>query len=87
MEVERICSVLRETLAQRHGNYLLVGGEPGIGKSRMLEAAVTLARDAGVLLLEACAYESESIRPFALWIDALRGLGPDTAAGRHLRRR
>lgn len=30
-------------------------------------------------MLEACAYESEAIRPFALWIDALRKLGPDAA--------
>jgi hypothetical protein len=79
MEVERISIFLREALAQRHGKLLLVSGEPGIGKSRLLEAAAALARDAGALLLEACAYESESIRPFALWIDALRELGPDTA--------
>jgi hypothetical protein len=32
------------------------------------------------VLLEACAFESEAIRPFALWIDALRKLGPDAAA-------
>src|SRR5581483_3878396 len=51
--------------------------EPGIGKSRLLEAAATLARNAGALLLEARAYASESIRPFALWTDAVRKLGPE----------
>jgi DNA-binding SARP family transcriptional activator len=77
-EVASIEEVLRETITQHRDAFVLVHGEPGIGKSRLLEAAAELARYAGALLLEARAYASESIRPFALWTDALRKLGPET---------
>jgi DNA-binding SARP family transcriptional activator len=78
-EVERISTALTQAIERRCGSLVLISGEPGIGKSRLLEAAAALARDAGALLIEACAYESESIRPFAMWIDALRKVGPDAA--------
>jgi DNA-binding SARP family transcriptional activator len=52
--------------------FLLVQGEPGIGKSHLLGVAEELARGHGAHLLRASAFESEAIRPFALWIDALR---------------
>src|SRR5690606_23447548 len=71
-ELERIASTFARAVDERRGRLVLVCGEPGIGKSRLLEAAAALARDAGAFMLEACAFESESIRPFALWIDALR---------------
>ena len=53
---------------------LLVDGAPGMGKSRMLEALLELARASGALVLRATAFESDAMRPFALWIDALRSL-------------
>jgi predicted ATPase len=59
---------------------VLLLGEPGIGKSRLLDAAAALAREAGAVVLEAAAYEAESIRPFALFVDALRKLEPAAAA-------
>jgi hypothetical protein len=59
---------------------VLVTGEPGIGKSRLLEAGVALAREGGAWILPASAFESESIRPFALWTDALRAVDPTAAA-------
>ncbi len=55
-------------------------GEPGIGKSRLLEVGLGLAREAGAWALQASAFESEAIRPFALWTDALRGVDPEAAA-------
>ena len=76
-EVACIEKALANTITQRRDTFVLVHGEPGIGKSRLLEAAATLARNAGALLLEARAYASESIRPFALWTDAVRKLGPE----------
>jgi len=52
-------------------HFALLRGEPGIGKTRLTEAIVALARRDGAAVLSASAYESESIRPFALWIDAM----------------
>lgn len=51
--------------------FALLRGEPGIGKTRLTEAIVALARRDGAAVLTASAYESESIRPFAMWIDAM----------------
>jgi DNA-binding SARP family transcriptional activator len=80
VEIEHVATALKQAVEQRSSRLVLMSGEPGIGKSRLLEAAAALAREAGALLLEACAYESESIRPFALWTDALRKVAPDAAA-------
>ena len=79
-ELERIASALERAVAERRGRLVLVCGEPGIGKSRLLEAAAALARDAGAFMLKAGAFESESIRPFALWIDALHRVAEGGAA-------
>jgi len=79
-ELERIASALDRAVAERRGRLVVVCGEPGIGKSRLLEAAAGLARDAGAFMLEACAFESESIRPFALWTDALHHVAADGTA-------
>jgi DNA-binding SARP family transcriptional activator/predicted ATPase len=79
-ELARIAAAMSQVVAERRSHLLLITGEPGIGKSTLLQAAAAQARAAGALLLDACAYESESIRPFALWLDALRQLGPETTA-------
>lgn len=79
LEVERLTAAFDDIADGRDGGLILIRGEPGIGKSRLLEVVASRARAADVYLLEASAFESESIRPFALWIDALRRLGPDEA--------
>lgn len=43
----------------------MVRGEPGIGKSALLEAAAALARAQGISVLMTTAVESESRLPFA----------------------
>jgi DNA-binding SARP family transcriptional activator/tetratricopeptide (TPR) repeat protein len=72
---DREASLLAELFEQvrRDGEarFALVRGEPGIGKTRLVEAVSALAEGSGATVLHASAYESESIRPFALWIDAL----------------
>lgn len=52
----------------------LLSGAPGVGKTRLLEVSRALAR--GAFVLQAAAFETDAIRPFALWIDALRSLDP-----------
>ena len=59
---------------------LLIRGEPGMGKSLLLQATAAMAREAGAGLLKASAFESERIRPFAAWNDALRRAMPDNPA-------
>jgi DNA-binding SARP family transcriptional activator len=51
---------------------LLVSGVPGIGKTEVLGAALALARERDAFVLQAAGYESDGIRPYALWVDALR---------------
>jgi DNA-binding SARP family transcriptional activator/predicted ATPase len=58
---------------------LLIAGEPGIGKSGLLQVIIELLRQNGALVLSASAYESESLRPFGLWIDALKSGLPEAA--------
>ena len=79
-ELARLRSLIADGFAERRCRTVLLRGDPGIGKSRLLEAAAALARESGAVVLEAAAYESESIRPFALFVDALRKLEPAAAA-------
>lgn len=63
--------------ASGQARVILLRGEPGMGKSRLLDC---LADHAGTAaqLLRASAFETEAIRPFALWLDALRASAAET---------
>jgi DNA-binding SARP family transcriptional activator len=52
---------------------LVVAGEPGIGKSRLLEELDLRMRRSGGLVLRGRAFEGETLRPYGAWLDALRG--------------
>jgi DNA-binding SARP family transcriptional activator len=80
-ETDRLQAAFETCVDTSRAKLLLFRGEPGIGKSRLLEVGAELARSAGACLLEASGFESETIRPFALWMDALRRLGPQAAPG------
>jgi DNA-binding SARP family transcriptional activator len=61
---------------------LLFVGEPGIGKTRLLEELAHRVRQGGGLALYARAFEAEQARPYGVWLDALRPLpGPPSFAG------
>ncbi len=70
-EAGLLARLYHEVKAHNQARCALLRGEPGIGKTRLIEAVVALARGDGAGILTASAYESEAIRPFALWIDAL----------------
>lgn len=70
-EAEGLIQLFDEVRKNNKAHLALVRGEAGIGKTRLIEAVSAFARGAGATVLTASAYESESIRPFALWIDAL----------------
>ena len=55
------------------GRIVLVRGEAGIGKSRLLREFVGQAIPSGVRILAGRCYETEQILPLHAWIDALRG--------------
>lgn len=79
-ELARLTILFDELSEQGKAQCVFVTGDPGIGKSRLLDAVLALADHSGAFLLNAHAYESESLRPFAMWTDALRKRVPDAAA-------
>lgn len=56
---------------------LLLAGEPGIGKTRLLDHLAGSAAAAGRRVIRGRCYEAEMVRPYGLWIDALRGQPTD----------
>jgi DNA-binding SARP family transcriptional activator len=79
-ELAWLDSLLASTLAGGRENVLLLVGEPGIGKSRLLAALCALARRRRATVLEGRSFEAEASRPYAAWAEALRGL-PAAALG------
>jgi DNA-binding SARP family transcriptional activator len=55
------------------GRLVLIQGEPGIGKSRLLDELARLAAGRGTRVLAARAYEMESDLPYAPVVEALSG--------------
>jgi predicted ATPase len=53
--------------------FVVMSGEPGIGKSSFLDALASRAESAGCLVLEGRATELERDFPFGLIVDALDG--------------
>lgn len=71
-ECARIAERFGGCVRERRAAVLLLRGAPGIGKSRLLEHALGEARRQNAGILQASSFETDTIRPFALWIDALR---------------
>jgi len=63
---------------------LLVLGDPGLGKTRLMAELVSEAARRGGRVLVGRAFEAEAARPYGAWIDALRStaLGAAGARGR-----
>jgi DNA-binding SARP family transcriptional activator len=73
-ERERLVQAVDEVSHARRERALLLAGEPGLGKSRLLGELSDLVRRRGGTVLEGRAYEAEAQRPFGPWTDALRQL-------------
>jgi tetratricopeptide (TPR) repeat protein len=75
-ELEQLSGALDAALAG-HGSAWLVGGESGIGKTRLVDELRVLALVKGASVLRGQAIR-EGGRPFHLWRDVLRGLALTT---------
>jgi len=73
-ERETIAAALRDATGGALRTVLLISGEPGIGKTRLLEEAADQARALGGAALAGRAFEAEMVRPYGPWIDALRAV-------------
>ena len=67
MVLARTC----EQVSSGYGQTLLVSGEAGIGKSRLVGEAKALALHQGWLILEGHCFEPDSILPYASLLDLL----------------
>ncbi len=72
--VERatLAATLDDVGAGRGAPVVLVVGEAGVGKSRLLEELVSMTRAGGGQVLAGRAFEAELVRPYGAWVDALR---------------
>ena len=72
-EWTQLSGVLQQALDGR-GQIVLVAGEPGIGKTRLLEELAGLATARGARVLMGCCYEMEQNMAYAPVIEVLRSL-------------
>lgn len=76
---DREVDALRDAIAAAaigHGQVILIEGEPGIGKTRLVHTACDMARAAGFEVAAGGCDDLAPARPFGAFIDAL-GVAPD----------
>ncbi|HYT89689.1 MAG TPA: AAA family ATPase, partial [Gemmataceae bacterium] len=71
VELGRLRELLGEAV-RGHGHVSTVGGEAGIGKTRLISTLVADALSQGCRVLLGRCHESDSILPFGPWVDACR---------------
>src|SRR5215471_2269327 len=73
---------LFEASTTGHTHVVFVSGEPGIGKSRLLQEMAIRAEEVGALVLRGGASEAEGMPPYLAFLEALgqyiRATAPDT---------
>lgn len=69
------CQAIEAALDTRGPSpVLLFVGEPGLGKTRLLDHLAARATAHGRRVLRARCFEAESVLPYGFWLDALRGV-------------
>jgi serine/threonine protein kinase/tetratricopeptide (TPR) repeat protein len=80
-DLKQLTSQLEEALAGR-GSLILMGGEPGIGKTHLASALLDAARSRGAFAVTGHCYEMEGSPPYLPFIEMLehsaRSVPPDT---------
>ncbi len=69
-ELEHLEAAL-DALTEGQPAYVAIEGEPGIGKTRLLDELRSRAEERGHVVLSGAAAEFESEMPFSVWVDAL----------------
>lgn len=81
------CAVIESALASAcDAPVLYLVGEPGIGKTRLLDHLAERAGAVGVRVIRARCFEAEAVRPYGFWLDALRGVATEGASADVLER-
>lgn len=71
-------TAIAEVIANANpARFLLFMGEQGIGKTRLLEYFAQSAERAGMQVIRGRCFEAETLRPYGLWLDALRGVSTE----------
>ncbi len=73
-EVEGLARVVEDSASRKVGAAILVTGEPGIGKTRLLRELAGRVSTGGGWVLSGPVFESEEVRPYGAWADMLRQL-------------
>lgn len=81
-ELAQLTAAAARVTRTSRAEIALLTGEPGIGKSRLLDELRAAALARGCTVLEGAAFEGETGRPYGPWIDALRKLSPSFSDAR-----
>jgi tetratricopeptide (TPR) repeat protein len=74
-EVRLVTETFVKSVARSRAGLMVLTGAPGFGKTRLMDHLGDLSKGYDAFVLRASAFESDAIRPFALWLDALRVAG------------
>ena len=72
-EMAELKVALDDALVGR-GGLVMLAGEPGIGKTRLTEELMAIAKDRGALVAPGACYEGGSVPPYWPWTQAIRSL-------------
>jgi tetratricopeptide (TPR) repeat protein len=75
-ELDELRAALTEAAAGRGGVFLL-GGEPGIGKSRLMEVVALLAHELGWIVLTGRCWDGGGAPAYWPWVQVVRAAGGD----------
>ncbi len=76
LELEQLVSAL-EAARSGHGSLMLVTGEPGIGKSRLMDEFADAARDRGCSVLVGRCWDGGGAPAYWPWVQVVRAAGGD----------
>lgn len=85
-EWKELVAILDEATTQRRVTAVLLTGEPGLGKTRLVGDLLRAARQRGFRTFSGHAYETERSHPYGPWMEALGAhaaapVSPDSAIG------